>query len=129
VRLAAVIALVLGLRPVVHSPTPLLVAAGAAAPELGVERVEQLAVELAQGQRSEYRSHVPVEVADVRLSCRFLEVDDVEVPVEQLVKRGFCPRVAPLVDLVEQTSADLLGFGGRLRPRWDDLRQVVALPG
>jgi hypothetical protein len=116
VRLTAVVAPVLGLRPVVELPTPLLVAAGTAAPELGVERVEHLAVELAQWKRSEDRSHVPLEVADVRLSCRLLEVDDVEVPVEQLVDRGLRPRVAPLVDLVKQTSADLLGLAAALGP-------------
>src|SRR4051794_8775240 len=66
VRFTAVVALVLGLCLVIDLPAP-LVAAGTAAPELGVERVEHLAVELAQRQRSEDRAHVPLEVADVGL--------------------------------------------------------------
>jgi hypothetical protein len=72
-------------------------AADTAATELGVERAEPLAVQFAEGQRSE------------------------KVPVEQLVNRRLRPRVAPLVDLTQQPGTRLLRLGCGSRPCGDDL--------
>jgi hypothetical protein len=115
VRRASLVALVLGLRPVVHSPTP-PVTVHTAAPELGVERVERLAIEHAQRQRAEHRAHMDVGAADVRLPRGLLELDHREVPIKQLVDRRLRPRVALLVDLVEQARPDLLGLRCRPEP-------------
>jgi len=61
VWLAALVAVVLGLRPVVDLAPP-LVTAGAAAAQLGVEGVEQLAVDLAQRQQAEDWANVQLEI-------------------------------------------------------------------
>jgi hypothetical protein len=113
--LAAFVALVRCLRPVVHSPTAPVVV-HTTAPQLRVERVENLAIELAQWQGAQHRAHVDVEVADVRLARRLLELDHREVPIEQLVDRCLRPGVPLLVDLVEQARPDLLGLGSALGP-------------
>jgi hypothetical protein len=69
--------------------------------QLTVERVEHLAVDLAEQKAAEDRAHVSIEVADVRASRRVIEVDNLEIAVKQMVDGGLRAGVAALVDLTQ----------------------------
>ena len=105
----------------------LAVAVCAAAGELPVERVQDLAVDPAQRHAADQRSDVVAYEPLVAVERRLLDAEHLQVPVEHLVDRRAGARVALLVDLDKQPRARLLGFLRRSWTRRDDLRQVVAL--
>jgi hypothetical protein len=68
---------------------------------------------------------VLVDLADVPLPGGGLQLDDVQVPVEELVHRRLGAGVAVLVDLGEQPGPGALG----LTPRGDGFLEVALLAG
>lgn len=78
--------------------------------QLGVERVEDRAVERTHLLRTDQRTDVTVRQLPVRRDGVRFEGEDREVLVEQLVERGAGPRVAALVDLVGEAAHDLVGL-------------------
>jgi hypothetical protein len=92
--------------------------------QLRVEGVQDFAVELAERQLAEQGADVVADVAFVGAASGVLDVDQFQVPVEELVHGGPGARVAALVDLGEETGACLLGFLGGGRARRDRLIEV-----
>jgi hypothetical protein len=91
----------------------------------GVEGLQDLGVQASDLQVPELRSDVLLDLADVPAPGRRLNVEDFQLPVEQLVDRGASSWAAPFVDLAEQPGPDALGFLPRARPRRDRLGEVV----
>ena len=77
---------------------------------------------------ADQRPDVLVCVAQVGREGAALATHHLEVAVEQLVDGRVRPRVPPLVDLIEQPRACLLGHRCRFRPRRDHLDEVVPSP-
>jgi hypothetical protein len=76
---------------------------------------------------TEERRDVVADVAAVERQGVLCCVKLVEVAIEQLVKRGRRPRVAPLGDLDHQSVADHLGLPHHPRPIRHDLDEVCRL--
>ena len=127
VRPALFVAVVLAGRPVLGEG-----AAGAvraAPPEDRVERVERLAIELADLEVPEQRPHVVAGVPLVPGPRGHVDVEQAEVPVHELIHGDLGTRAAALVDLALHSGAGLLGELGRVPAGRDDLSQVVPLAG
>src|SRR4051812_40179802 len=121
-RSASVVALVFAGRPMVGEALP-SVAPDPATPQLRIEGVQDLAIDPPQCQLPERRAHVSLEVPLVGPARRTLELDDLEVPIQQLVERRAGAWAASFVDLAQQPRPYLLGFLGCSRPSWPPLRQ------
>jgi hypothetical protein len=91
------------------------VAVIATAPEYGVEGLERLRVDAPDRQRAEQRSDVLVDLLDVALAGRHVDVENLGPAVEELGHGGSRAWVAPLVDLarnlVRAFSASRLAVG------------------
>ncbi|GAA3242582.1 hypothetical protein GCM10017691_46790 [Pseudonocardia petroleophila] len=122
---AAVVALVRLGDPVVDLPPPR--AATTASPELAVERIQGLGVELADSHVPEARRDVVADVRAVELQRVRGAGELVEVTLEELVDGRARAGVALLGDLAEQSIAGRFGLALGLRARLDDLLEVVPL--
>jgi hypothetical protein len=89
----------------------------AATSQLRVKRVDHLGIEPRDGESADGRPYVLLDLAEVPDPRSAFELDDVEPSIEQLVDRRACPRIAALVDLVQQLRQDLLGLAFRLTGR------------
>ena len=125
VRTAPGVALVLAGGPVLGEPAP--AAVGPAGPQLLVERVQDLAVDVPDLNPAEQRLDVVLDEPPVAVQRRRLDVEHLQVPFEDLTHGGAGARVAALVDLGEQASTRLLGQLPRPRAGLDRLGEVVAL--
>ncbi|MEU7814332.1 hypothetical protein [Pseudonocardia sp. NPDC049154] len=127
VRPATLVALVRLGRAMVDLPA-LRPAVDAAAPELGVERVEHVGVDRAGLESADEGADVILEVSRVHEVRARADVDHLEVAVEQLVDRRRRSRVPALVDLVEHPRARGLSLSVRTRSGRNDLDEVVPTP-
>src|SRR5690606_24344651 len=108
VRPTAAIADVLLGGSVVYRGPPTAVSATCA--QLRVERVQDLTVDLANAERSQQGPDVVLDVALVAAEGGPVNVEQLEVPVHELVDGGPSARVAALVDLRQQPRPRLLGL-------------------
>jgi hypothetical protein len=104
---------------------PAAVAVLAALSQLGVETFEGLGVEPVDLHGADGRPDVLVDLADVSLTGRGLQLDDLQVPVQQLVDRGAGAGAAALVDLGLHPRPGALGLGAGT----ERLLEVVLLAG
>jgi hypothetical protein len=128
VRAATLVALVLPLGAVVDQ-APLAGAVFSAAPELGVEGVQDLGVEAADLHLAEQRPDVVLHVRLIELQRVRRALELVQVALQQLIERRACLRVPALVDLVHEPDAGGLRLACGVRPRLDDLNQLVPALG
>jgi hypothetical protein len=126
VRAATLVALVLPLGAVVDQ-APLAGAVFSAAPELGVEGVQDLGVEAADLHLAEQRPDVVLHVRLIELQRVRRALELVQVALQQLIERRACLRVPALRDLHEQTIAGTLRIALRARALRDHLGQDVPL--
>jgi hypothetical protein len=72
---------------------------------------------------------VVTDVAFVALSCGYVDIEQLEVSVHELVDRGLGARVSLLVDLVDEPGLGRLCFFERRGTGGDDLGEVDPLVG
>jgi hypothetical protein len=96
-----------------------------ALPQLGIEPLDGLGVEPADLHGADRRTDVFLDLADVPLPGGGLELDDLEVPVEELVDRGAGAGAPAFVDLGLHPGPGALG----VRAGADGLLEVVLLAG
>ena len=125
VRLAPGVACVVAGGAVLGEPAPAAVRPASA--QLLVERVEDLAVDLADLNAAEQRLDVVLDEPAVAVQRGRLDVEHLQVPFEELANRRAGARVAPFVDLSEQAGTRLLRQLPRPRAGLDRLGEVVAL--
>lgn len=82
----------------------------AAAPQLGVERFDRLCIQSADLDVADERPDVPVDVAEIAMAGRPLDLEDVQPAIQKLVHGRLGPRVAALVHLGDQPDTSLLGL-------------------
>jgi hypothetical protein len=70
-----------------------------------------------------------LDLLDVALPGRYIDVQDLEPPVEELVHRRLASRIAAFVNLRQQSRSGLFGVAACGRTGGDDLREVVLLLG
>ncbi|GAB3552927.1 hypothetical protein GCM10027444_26090 [Actinopolyspora lacussalsi] len=124
-----IITLVLAPRSVIHR-SPLTRAVIPTPPQLGVQRIQRVGVELADLDLPDERQHVQPRIAPiVRLRRRLTIEMLIQVPLQQLLDRRLRPRTPPLIHLVQQTSANAFGFGECLGTWGHDLDESMPLLG
>jgi hypothetical protein len=96
-------------------------------PELPVERVQHLAVDVADLDLADERTEVIADQRLVAVQGGRLDVQQLQVPIEELVDRRTGARIPPLVDLGEQPGACLLSLACCPRTGGNDLREMVRL--
>jgi hypothetical protein len=100
-----------------------------AAPHLGVERVEDVGVEVADLPLADERSNVLVHILAVARDGALTALVLVEVAVEQLIDGRRRARAASLFHLFDEPPTHLVGPLPRLRTGRDHLDQVVTALG
>lgn len=88
----------------------------AAPAQHGIERFQLLSVQAADWQLAQQRPDVLVQLLDVPLPGRRLDVEHLEPAVEQLVDGRSGPRVAALVDLGQEAGPCLSASRRALGP-------------
>jgi hypothetical protein len=132
VRPAPHVALVLAVGPVLGEGAP--AAVRPTRPELLVERVQDLAVDLTDLDLADQRPDVVVDERLVAVQRGRLDVQHLTVPVEELVDGCSGARVAPFVDLGEQPGTCLLRLasgawpGQTISVRWWRLPLSGSMP-
>jgi hypothetical protein len=79
-----------------------------------VERLQQLGVHLRQLDVPERRPDVRLDLGPVAVDGAFLDVGDLEPPVDQHAERRLGPGLPALVDLAQQLDPHALRLGPRL---------------
>jgi hypothetical protein len=93
--------------------------------QLGVERVQDVGVYLADLEVGEERRDVVAHIAAVERECVRRAVELVEVALEKLVDGRVGPRVTSLSHRIDQPVARGLGLPFRVGSGRDDLDQVM----
>lgn len=127
VRPAPVVALVALRRPVVDQPRP--GAVDPAAAQLGVERVEDLGVQLADLESTNERLDVVLHVAAVELKRVRRPGELLQVLLQQVGDRRAGARVPALLDVAQHPVPDRVRLLLGVRTGRDDLDEVVPALG
>jgi hypothetical protein len=125
VRPATVIALMCPSKPVLDQATASAVHPARA--QLGVERVQHFAVETGDRQVTDERPEAQANGALVGPHGRWLDGQQFEVAVHELVDRGLGTRIPLLVHLAEQAGPYPLCFLPRARSGRHSFHDVVQL--
>jgi hypothetical protein len=101
-----------------------------AAAQFGVERVEQLSVELSEPAMAEQRSDVLAYVAFIAVPCGQLDVKAFDhVLVDELVQRGVGARMTSIHHLLYQLVPLQFGLLLRMRACLYHLLEIKITPG
>jgi hypothetical protein len=99
----------------------------AAAAPGGVEGLKRLGINLAQREATEEGPDVLLDLGDVALARRHIDVEHAYPPVKELADGGTGARIAPLVDLGQEAGSGSLRLALSLGAGRDGLSQVVTL--
>jgi len=95
--------------------------------ELGVERLQDLSIDPAHLHGAENRSDVLTDVTLVAGLCVRSNIEQLEVPIEELIDGGRSPRVSLLVNLIEQADQCPLSISLGLPPGGNGLDEIATL--